>query len=143
MRYTRIIKDENAVPFREYIENLEQRRKEDLERIENRRQEDLARYEKDRKEDLERYKEHVTTIEKRRTEDFEKFQTEISTHRTEILNAMKDLQKTFRNNIFIPFVIALLVIFVGLLLPLGLSNWQNFITATLAQPSPITNITTE
>ncbi|MCL1998141.1 MAG: hypothetical protein FWG65_05160, partial [Turicibacter sp.] len=105
-----------------WMEQAEQRRKEDHEKAEQRRKEDHEKAEQRRIADTEK-------IEQNRKDDFANFQAEIATFKV-------DLQKTFRNNIFIPFIVALIVVIAGLLLPVALSNWRDFVSPPQVQAIP-------
>ncbi|MCL2015869.1 MAG: hypothetical protein FWG68_06430 [Defluviitaleaceae bacterium] len=140
MKYTRIqrntVEMENSISFRQYVEGLEERYREDrqafkeeLQRSDERRAADNEKAEKRRIADNEK-------AEKSRKEDFAKFQEEIATFKI-------DLNKTFRNNIFIPLIIALVVVIAGLFLPIALSNWRDFIAPPQTQPTTETVATTE
>jgi len=147
MKYTRIQQNtvdmENAISFRQYVESLEQRYredrqtyKEDLQRLDALRIADNERLDALRIADNEK-------AEKLREADFAKFQAEIATHRTEIkadittfkteiqadLKAHKtDLQQTFRNNIFIPLLVAIVIFFLSLGVPLAINTWRSVFT---------------
>jgi len=129
LKYTRTqrntVEMENAISFRQYVEGLEERYREDRQAF----KEELYRLDKHRIADNEK-------AEKSRKEDFAKFQEEIATFKI-------DLHKTFRNNIFIPLIIALVVVIAGLFLPFALSNWRDFIAPPQTQPTTETVATTE
>ncbi|MCL1988308.1 MAG: hypothetical protein FWG64_10115 [Firmicutes bacterium] len=177
MKYNRIQQNavdvENAISFRQYVEGLEQRYREDRqayreevrliderriadnEKMEQRRITDNEKMEQRRIADNEKMEQRRIAdnekaeqrriaenekAEQSRKEDYAKFQKDMATHREEIQSSIKDLQITFRNNIFIPFIVALVIVIAGLLLPIALSNWRDFIISPQAQPLSTENI---
>ena len=166
MKYNRIQQNavdvENAISFRQYVEGLEQRYREDRqayreevrliderriadnEKMEQRRITDNEKMEQRRIADNEKAEQRRIAenekAEQSRKEDYAKFQKDMATHREEIQSSIKDLQITFRNNIFIPFIVALVIVIAGLLLPIALSNWRDFIISPQAQPLSTENI---
>ncbi|MCL1987849.1 MAG: hypothetical protein FWG64_07755, partial [Firmicutes bacterium] len=115
MRYTRIVRDENAVSFREYIESIERRRVEDLARyekdrekadeerkialeiLEQRRQEDLAKYEKDRAKADEERKLDLAKYEKDREKAEERYNLDRKDWQERYTEAKKENTQAYKN----------------------------------------------